>query len=204
MVGYKDTRPDPIGAVDMHMRTIKFRQLGMPEQLVVGIQYEDVGYSEWGGQQYFPVNTNHWAYKNTGMVSGVGYGVQATGYEIDTFNPIVGLPANCTDYQFLASSPFVTVVNDFTVKYVRQYSSIYRSAGGNWVWATGSMNIAWTLSTLSGYDPNALNNTKIMTINIINRMLMDYPGNKKPSAKPVDRKSDDKKSGYRNLRRQIS
>ena len=51
--------------------------------------------------------------------------VKATGYEIDTINSTIGQPKGCTDYQFLAISPFANVIGAT----VKQYSSIYKSSG---------------------------------------------------------------------------
>ena len=50
------------------------------------------------------------------------------------------------------------------------------------------MNIGWTISTLNGNDPNVINGVRVMTGNIIDRMLLDYrskPVYKSPTKKPA-------------------
>jgi hypothetical protein len=139
MVGYKDAAPDPVD--DPELRTIKWRDLGRPEQRLIGIQFPTDGNQDWGGQPYLPQNTDHWAYASTGFSAGVPINVEAVGYEIDNYDPAVGMPEG-TEYTLLASSPFL----NFAGASYTHNSSIYRGSGGNWVWATGSMDWAWTLS----------------------------------------------------------
>jgi hypothetical protein len=170
MVGYKDAAVDPIA--DPALRTIKWRDLGRPEQSLVGVQFPTDGNQDWGGQPYLPQNTDHWSYAGTGFSAGVPLNVEAVGYEIDNYDPAVGLPEG-TEYTLLAASPFLNFAG---ASYVHN-SSIYRGSGGNWVWATGSMDWAWTLSPggSSGGQDNVRPETQVMTRNILNRMIVDGP-----------------------------
>lgn len=170
VVGYKDTEADPIA--DPTLRTIKWRDLGRPEQKLIGIQYPPDGNQYWGGQPYLPQHTDHWAYAGTGFRDGVSLPVEAVGYEMDNFDTTVGLPEG-TEYTLLAASPFLNFAG---VPYIHN-SSIYRGTGGNWVWATGSMTWAWTLApggTSTGQD-NVRSETQFMTLNILDRMIDDAP-----------------------------
>jgi hypothetical protein len=170
MVGYKDFAPDPIS--DPSLRTIRWRDLGLPEQKIVGVQYPTDGNQNWGGQPYVPENVSHWAYANTGFVAGVPLPVEAVGYEIDNFDPTVG-PPDGTEYTLLAASPFLNFNN---LSYVHN-ASIYRGSGGNWVWATGSMDWSWTLTPggSSAGQNNVRPETQVMTRNVLDRMIRDAP-----------------------------
>jgi hypothetical protein len=170
MVGYKDNAVDPVA--DPSLRTILWRDLGRPEQKLVGVQFPTEGNQDWGGQPYLPRNTDHWAYAGTGFAEGVPLNVEAVGYEIDNYDPAVGLPDG-SEYTLLAASPFV---NHEGTSYVHN-SSIYRGSGGNWVWATGSMDWAWTLSPggASAGGDNVRSEPQIMTRNILDRMIDDGP-----------------------------
>jgi hypothetical protein len=170
MVGYKDAAPDPV--VDPALRTTLWRNLGRPEQKLAGVQFPTDGNQDWGGQPYLPQHTEHWAYAGTGFQNGVPLPVEAVGYEIDNYDPGVGPPEG-TEYTLLAASPFLNFAG---ASYVHN-SSIYRGPGGNWVWATGSMDWAWTLTaggSSAGQD-NVRPETQIMTRNILDRMIVDGP-----------------------------
>jgi hypothetical protein len=170
MVGYKDWAPDPI--LDPSLRTIRWRDLGLPEQKVVGVQYPTDGNQNWGGQPWVAQNTDHWAYANTGFIAGVALPVEAVGYEIDHYDPTVG-PPDGSEYTMLAASPFVNFNN---ANYTHN-STIYRGSGGNWVWATGSMDWSWTLSPggSSAGQNNVRPETQIMTRNVLDRMIHEAP-----------------------------
>lgn len=173
VVGYKTTRPDPVH--DPRLRTIQWRQLGRPEQRLIGVQLPDNGFMNWGGQPWVPQNTNHWAFAGTGLQSGVPVKAEISGYEIDAYDPSVGKPDG-TDYTLLSASPFV----NFQHHMYTQNSSIYRSRAGNWVWASGSMDWSWGLSP--GGTNHGHNNVRpclqVMTRNILDRMIDDAPQNR--------------------------
>ena len=170
MVGYKDWAPDP--NPDPSKRTIRWRDLGRPEQLLLGVQYPVDGQQNFGGQPFVPMGVDHWAYAGSGLQNGVPVNVEAVGYEIDNYDPTVGPPEG-TEYTFLDASPFLNFNGDpFT-----HNSSIYRGTGGNWVWETGSMCWSWTL--YPGGSSTGQNNVspplQVITTNILNRMIQDAP-----------------------------
>jgi len=168
VVGYKHRAPDPVP--DPKLRTIRWRELGRPEQKLIGVQLPENGWMSWGGQPWVPQNTNLWVFANTGLRAGIPVEAEIAGYEIDKYDPEFGLPDG-TDYTLLAASPFLTTQN----KVFMQNSSIYRSRAGNWVWASGSMDWAWGLSP--GGSSNGGNNVRpalqVMTRNILDRMIHD-------------------------------
>ena len=170
MVGYKGYEPDPIP--DPKLQTIRWRDLGRPEQKLIGIQFPIDGNQNFGGQPYVPENADHWVYDGSGLSNGVPVKVEAVGYEIDNYDPSVG-PPDGTEYTILANSPFVNFNN---LTYIHN-SSIYRGSGGNWVWATGSMDWSWTLSpggTSTGQS-NVRPEMQVVTRNVLNRMIEDAP-----------------------------
>ena len=165
VVGYKDFLPDPVP--DPALRTIRWRDLGRAEQTLVGIQFPIDGNMDWGGQAFVPTNTDHWAYAGTGFSSGHSVDGSIVGYEIDAYDPAYPKPPG-TDYTLLASSPFVNFLgNDYT-----HNMSIYRGTGGNWVWATGTVDWAWFLAdgvaTSNAADTAS---AQQMTANVLDRMI---------------------------------
>jgi hypothetical protein len=171
VVGYKDFAPDPVP--DPSLRTIRWRDLGRPEQKLIGVQYQVNGNQNWGGQPFIPKNTTHWVYSGSGLTSGHAVRGEIVGYEIDNYDPSVSKPPG-TDYTLLAASPFV---NFQGLSYTHN-SSIYKGTGGNWVWATGSMNWSWALSpggSSDGKKNNVRPELQIVTRTVLNRMIHDAP-----------------------------
>lgn len=170
VVGYKHWEPDPVH--DKRFRTIQWRELGRPEQRLIGVELPDNGWMNWGGQPWVPQHTNHWAFAGTGLQAGDPVNAEIAGYEIDNYNPAVGKPDG-TDYTLLSVSPFI----NYQYKNFIQNSSIYRSRAGNWVWASGSMDWSWGLSP--GGSSNGQHNVRpclqVMTNNILQRMIHDAP-----------------------------
>lgn len=170
VVGYKLARPDPVKNPDL--RTIRWRDLGRPEQKLIGVQLPENGWMSWGGQPWVPVNTAHWAFAGTGLQIGDPVNGEIAGYEIDAYDSTVGPPLG-TDYTFLSSTPFINYLGQT----LTQNSSIYRGLGGNWVFASGSMDWNWALSP-GGSSNGQLNNVRhsiqVMTNNIFNRMIHNH------------------------------
>jgi N,N-dimethylformamidase beta subunit-like protein len=173
VVGYKVSRPDPVK--DPRLRTIRWRDLGRPEQKLIGVQLPDNGWMGWGGQPWVPENTNHWAFAGSGLQNGVPVKAEVSGYEIDWYDQSVGLPDG-TGYTLLSASPF----RNYLHQTMTQNSSIYLSLAGNWVWASGSMDWAWGLSP--GGSTHGGNNVRyglrVITRNIFDRMILDAPKEK--------------------------
>ena len=90
VVGYKDFKPDPVK--DPAKRTIYWRDLGRPEQQLVGVMYPLNGYMDWGGQPLTPIHTNAWPFEGTGLEAGVPIKGELVGYEIDSFDPSYPAP----------------------------------------------------------------------------------------------------------------
>jgi hypothetical protein len=56
--------------------------------------------------------------------------------------------------------------------------SIYRGSGGNWVWATGSMDWSWALSpggSSDGLHYNVRPKLQFVTRTVLDRMIRDAP-----------------------------
>jgi hypothetical protein len=170
VVGYKTWEPDPVR--DPKLRTIRWRDLGRPEQKLIGVQLPDNGWMNWGGQSWVPKNSTHWAFAGSGLDDGIPVRAEISGYEIDAYDASVGLPDG-TDYTLLSSSAFL----NYQGMFMTQNSSIYRSLAGNWVWASGSMDWSWGLSPggSSMGGNNVRKSLQIVTRNIFNRMIHDAP-----------------------------
>jgi hypothetical protein len=176
LVGYKHSAPDP--ATDPSLRTMLWREVGRPEQLLAGVQSVIEARVDWGGQPYVPSNTGHWAYAGTGLQDGKPVPGELVGYEVDGYDPSVGAPPG-TEHTVLSASPFTTRSGAV----VTTNSSIYRATGGNYVWSTGSMDWAWALApggSTDGAPSNERPQLQRMTKNILDRMIALGPG--RPSA----------------------
>jgi hypothetical protein len=167
VVGYKDWMPDPV--TDPTLQTIRWRDLGRPEQQLTGVQFPVDGNIDWGGEAIVPINTSSWPFKGTGLQDGKPIWGELSGYEIDSFDPNYPAP-DATWRVLLASSPFV---NYQGLPYT-QNTSIYRARSGALVFATGTMDWAWGLAP-GGSSDGAHNNVRPalqrLTSNILNRMI---------------------------------
>jgi N,N-dimethylformamidase beta subunit-like, C-terminal len=167
VVGYKDFKPDPVK--DPAKRTIYWRDLGRPEQELVGVMYPLNGYMDWGGQPLTPIHTNAWPFAGTGLEAGVPIKGELVGYEIDSFDP--SYPAPDAVWQtILARSSFT----NFKGHHFVHNSSIYEARSGALVFATGSMDWAWALApggSSDGTKNNVRHSLQKVTVNVLNRML---------------------------------
>ena len=166
IVAYKAVRPDPIGASNPSLRTDRrFRDLGIPEQQLLGNQYVGSSHITAGGQSITPINTTHWAFAGTGIVEGLPIPGEIAGYEINVIDPTAGTPSN-TSFTQLTRSLFHA--NDG--KTYTQATTIYRAPSGAWVFDTGSMAWAWTLTHGFGATNTDNYNPQIerMTLNVLN------------------------------------
>lgn len=169
VVGYKDFKPDPVA--DPARRTIKWRDLGRPEQELVGVQFPTEGNIDWGGEELVPTNTDTWPFNGTGLSDGVPVTGEIVGYEIDAFDPAYPAP-DATWRVLLASSPFV---NYQGLPYTHN-TSIYRAPSGALVFATGTMDWAWALApggSSDGVQDNVRPALQRLTRNVLHRMLRD-------------------------------
>lgn len=141
MISYKDASIDPI--TDASRKTIQWRELGRPEQTLVGIQYITYNSFEYDGSKnsdYIVRNSQHWVYRNTGFTDGARV-PKIVGYEVDGYMASYPRPPN-THYALLSRSPFT----DYDGNRVVANSSIYRAPSGAWVFATGTMSWSWALN----------------------------------------------------------
>ena len=167
VVGYKAFKPDPV--TDPARRTIRWRDLGRPEQELVGVQFPIEGNIDWGGEELVPTNTDTWPFNGTGLSDGVPVTGEIVGYEIDAFDPAYPAP-DATWRVLLASSPFV---NYQGLPYTHN-TSIYRAQSGALVFATGTMDWAWALApggSSDGAQDNVRPALQRLTSNILNRMI---------------------------------
>jgi hypothetical protein len=173
VVGYKDFKPDPIE--DPTLRTIKWRDLGRPEQELAGVQFPVDGNLDWGGLPLVPIHTDTWPFEGTGLQDGVPINAELSGYEIDSFDP--NYPAPDSAWRLLlARSPFTNFLgsHDYT-----QNTSLYCAHSGAFVFATGTMDWAWGLApggSSDGAHDNVRRSLKRLTSNVLNRMLEDQAG----------------------------
>ena len=144
-------------------RTTRFRDLGLAEQHLIGVQYETFNANALKDPtlytDYVVKNSSHWVYHNTGFadndtVAGL------VGYEIDNDHGVTPSSVVTNTYLFLSESPFTDTVGITTTA----NSSIYQATSDAWVFATGTMNWSWGLDK-SGYVDAGIEQT---TANLLN------------------------------------
>ena len=137
VVGYKDATFDPIA--DPSLKTVLWRDLGRPEQTLIGVQYvaDNAGLTT---QPMIVQNTGSWVYAGSGLTDGTAI-PRLIGYEVDKLFSEYAKPISTT-YMLLQTSAF-TASNSSPV--VSQ-SSIYRAPSGAWVFGAGTMSWSWALS----------------------------------------------------------
>jgi hypothetical protein len=113
--------------------SMRWRDLGSPEQQLMGIQYD--------GRVPEPVpmvvrNTGHWIWEGTGLRDEEELPGLVAG-ESDRYFPRVGLPEH-TERVLLAHSPY----RDAKGVARHQETSLYRAPSGAWVFASGTF--AWS------------------------------------------------------------
>jgi hypothetical protein len=167
VVGYKDFKPDPVK--DPALRTIRWRDLGRPEQELAGVQFPTDGYMDWGGQPFVPIRTDTWVYAGTGLHDGVAVPGELVGYEIDGFDPSYPAP-DAVWRVLLGRSPFVNFQGEGGFIH---NTSLYKARSGALVFATGSMDWAWALSP-GGSSDGTVNNVRPalqrVVMNVLDRM----------------------------------
>jgi hypothetical protein len=161
MVCYKDGSIDPVQGP---MTTVNWRSapVNRPEQALMGVQF--TSQVNWGSNvAYVVTNSSNWVYNGTGFKDGDTVpGI--VGYEMDRFmsNFTGPLPSQV----ILSRSPYTdgSGLPDYA------NSSIYRAAGGAWVFAAGTMS--WS-HALDNYTNTNLVDARIQktTANILDAFV---------------------------------
>lgn len=136
LVGYKNGAIDPIA--DPALKTILFRDLGRPEQTLVGVQYGAFNLPS-QNTDLVVQNTDHWIYEGTGLTNGARVPAMV-GYEVDQLMPNYPAPASIY-YKTLATSPFLGSDGIST----NANTSIYQAPSGACVFGAGTMSWSWSL-----------------------------------------------------------
>ncbi len=177
IVSYKDPALDPetIPALE----TYRFRDVGRPEQSLVGVQY--IMDNEWEfNTDYVVTHSDHWIYAGTGFNDGdTVRGI--TGYEVDTLYADVVKPQS-QNQTILASSPFTGRFGTNTLS----NASIYQAPSGAWVFATGTMSWPWALQ----HDEYVDTRIQTTTNNILQRFINGDPVDSKVFTANFDSDAD--------------
>lgn len=163
VVCYRRVDLDPIrkdgNPSNDHLTTIKWRELGLPEDALIGIMYV-----------YNPVDSDiviekadHWVFEGTGLKSGDRL-PGLLGYEVDR---VFGNAPFGTER--LAHSPFTTLTGEVE----HSDMTVYTTTSGATVFATGSIQWSWGLDDFNapGARTSRLNpHAQRITRNVLNRM----------------------------------
>lgn len=164
LVVYKNSLLDPVYNQDPGLATNRFRDIGRPEQTLIGIQYKTYTPSFSDNTAYIVQNSDHWIYANSTFVDGSQV-PQIIGYEIDNLDPNYAAPPDNGSQVFLSNSPFINFQNQLA----NQTSSIYRASSGAWVFGSGTMSWSWALNR-NGYINGGIQQ---VTKNLLDRFLAD-------------------------------
>ena len=165
VVLYRDTALDPVKGPTA---TIAWRNLGRPEQQLIGVQY--ITWLDTLQRPYAPhiiTNSGNWVYAGTSFqendsVPGL------VGYEIDQVMSGYPLPtAQPGSFAVLSRSPII----DFRNQTHESNSTIYQALSGAWVFAAGTIGWSWGLDKSDVVDPRIQKTTE----NILGRFLGDAP-----------------------------
>jgi hypothetical protein len=161
MVVYKNADLDP--EPNPSRKTVLFRDVGRPEQTLIGVQYTTVDGSSEPEIAYNPMivkNTHNWVFAGTIFQDGDPL-TGGAGMEVDKlFSNYPGPKARY--YKILGDSPF---------NKDRVNASIYQAPSGAWIFATGALS--WPLALIADccYSPDA----EIMIRNLLERFKDDKP-----------------------------
>jgi hypothetical protein len=186
---YRDARADPISSPAL--KTTNWRNLGRPEQTLLGLQWANGKTYEHPADAapWVVVNSKHWAYAGTGVVDGTAIPA-IIGQEWDAVYPdrngsvpdFEGLPGQIGPGKTAALPPFLSFdliehseLQPSQVEYpppkhdlpLTTDAVIYQSLSGAYVFSAGS--VLW--GTLSQSSPQMQG----LTNNVINRMLANRP-----------------------------
>lgn len=154
MACYKDSATSNIDPItDLTLKTKHWRDLGRPEQTLVGVQYPAAGWNlpTTGQPPLIIKNSSSWVFDGTNLTDGTAI-PYLVGYEIDNLDPAYAQPKllTPTSSTLLAESPFV----NFLQSPLMAQSSIYQAPSGAWVFGAGTMSWSWGLGRLPLLDGN--------------------------------------------------
>lgn len=178
IICYKDSLTSNIDPnTNAALETKHWRDLGRPEQTLVGVQYfiaQDNTVSSWNYESvaHTPLvisDTNSWAFNYTSLTVGSSIPL-LTGYEVDMLDPFYTAPTvkAGTSQLLFTKSPFVTA-NGPTVY---QQSSLYQAPSGAWVFGAGTISYSFALGKdADGSTVYQDANIKQLTKNILDKFI---------------------------------
>jgi len=131
MTVYKDMTLDPVKVFGQ--KTILFRDQGLPEQQLAGVQYLSWN-SPANNTPLVVTNSNAWVYAGSELSNGSSI-PRLIGYEVDALMPTYSAPVS-TSYTTLAQSPFTDIYGNL----VTQQSSLYVAPSGACVFGAGTFS----------------------------------------------------------------
>jgi hypothetical protein len=149
-----DPEPDPA------KKTCLFRDVGRPQQPLLGVQYD--GFVDKGYTGLVVAEPEHWMFAGTGFQRGDRIeGV--LGPEVDAFDAT--LPAPLGDQRALPfASPFTRQKDKAGST---SHASVYRAPSGAWVFAAGTIGWAQALGVPKLVDPRLQRTTR----NVLERLI---------------------------------
>ena len=178
VICYKDSATSNLDPnTNATLETKHWRDLGRPEQMLIGVQYyiaQDNSVSSWNYESvphapYVISDNSSWAFNFTSFANGDSVPL-LTGYEVDNLDPMYTAPTvkAGTSQILFAKSPFVTANGPI----VNQQSSLYQAPSGAWVFGVGTISYSFALGkNAEGSTVYQNDNIKQLTRNILNKFI---------------------------------
>lgn len=168
VVGYKDTRTDPMQATNPSLTTGLWRDapVSQPESALLGSMYE----SHFVFGTTFPwvaTNVGHWAYDGTALAEGAPID-GLVGYEYDRAWSQFPLPAGL---EVLSASP----VTDVDGVAGLHQASLYQHTSGGLVFNAGTVGWSWKLDDNAFQHHGADSRVQRITRNVLAAMINEAP-----------------------------
>jgi len=169
IVCYRDVNLDP--ETDPTLKTVNWADpaLNRPQQTLIGLGYNDYSSPPQNNKGFFVTyvvnNSANWVYAGTGFKDGDSV-IGLVGYEADLYDSTYPSPiAVSGTYTLLSKSPWGTGAHQYS------NSSVYQAPSGAWVFATGTMDWNWALSTY-GHGYNVVDSRiQQTTANVLNKFV---------------------------------
>lgn len=160
---YRSAQADP--TTNPRLRTVKWRNLGRPEQMLIGVEWANgADYVPGKGFPFVVTNSSHWIFAHTGLTDGAQI-PDVVGQEWDTLTTRIPLPPHL-QYTIVAKSE---LQGGFEYPYypTSVTSVVYQALSGAWVFAAGT--VIW------GHAVDSSPEIAQITKNVLDRFLSPPP-----------------------------
>jgi hypothetical protein len=163
---YRNAASDPIA--DARLKTINWRDLGRPEQTLIGVQFgngKDFSNASTDGLPWIVTNASHWIYAGTQLTNGAPI-ASVLAQEWDLIYPQYPQPIN-REFVIVSHSTLSPSQTAYPASPLTTDAVVYKSLSGAYVFGAGTM--------LWGYAVDSSPLIKQMTKNVLDKFLQTTP-----------------------------